>query len=86
MLISQLCHQRFMYQYAIVTVDFRQYAESGNAAKDWVVKSRLDQKYITSLIRERTKLPEEMRKSLFDKRFIFNAQDALKYGICDYLV
>lgn len=86
MLISQLCHQRFMYRYAIVTLDFRQYASSGDSAKDWVVKSRLDQKYITSLIRERTKLPEEIQKLLFDKVFIFNAQDALKYGICDYLV
>ena len=60
MLISQLCHQRFMYQYAILTIDFRQYAESGDTAKDWVVKRRLDQKYITLLIRERTKLPDEV--------------------------
>lgn len=86
MLISQLCHQRFMYRYAIVTLDFRQYASSGDSAKDWVVKSRLDQKYITALVKDRTKLPEEVQKSLFDKEFIFNAQDALKYGICDYLV
>ena len=86
MLISQLCHQRFMYRYAIVTLDFRQYASSGDSAKDWVVKSRLDQKYIAALVKDRTKLPEEVQKALFDKEFIFNAQDALKYGICDYLV
>ncbi len=85
-LYSILCHQRYIYQYAYISIDFVGIWKDSSKYEDLVRNTKLYRRFIHQLLKKYTKLPEYMLKNLFKERFLLTAEETVRYGICDQIL
>jgi len=86
LLYSILCYKRYIYKYASIIVNFMDVFSRVDKHENLVKNTELTRKVIKTILKEHTKLPENILKNLFKERFYFTAEDCIKYGICDKIV
>ncbi len=83
-----MSHQRLMYENTYVSVRL---VFDHRHLPTWYyhdIKTNTEslRRVLISLLREYTKLPEALLKTLFDKHIILSAADCKKYGLVDHIV
>lgn len=86
LLLAMVCHERWIYHYSVLHVDFRYFGEKSHKHIDSVSNTKVTKEFITRLFKSRSKLPPEIMKELFQQSFIFDAKQALQYGLVDGII
>ena len=80
------CSRRAMYTHATLNVDGSVFIKGAHLLEDVIHNSKLNFSIIKSILKRKTKLPDEKIESLKSARTFFTAEDCLKYGIVDELI
>ena len=86
LLYSIVGTSRTIYKYAYVIIDMVEDNINSNKLKDTVDNNVNIRKMIISILKKYTKLPKNIIKDLFTKRFLLNADECIKYNIVDKIV
>lgn len=86
LLFSIVCYRRFIFKYAFITIDFIDLWEKKEKYKDVKQNTKLIRNMIKKLFKKYTKLPTNILDNLFEQRYVFTAENAIKYGICDEII
>ena len=86
LLLAMVCHERWIYHYSVLHVDFRYFGEKSHKHIDSVSNTKVTKEFITRLFKSRSKLPPEIMRELFQQSFIFDAKQALQYGLVDGII
>lgn len=82
-LLSLVCHERWVYRYSVLDFDFRYMQDKGDKIIDTAVNTKKLQSFIFKLFKTRTKLKEQQLKQLFQSPFVFTADTAVQHGLVD---
>lgn len=82
-LLSLMCHERWVYKYSILHFDFRYLQTHSPKHVDAVVNTKTMKEFIHKLFKTKTKLPPAILSTLFTKSHVVNSAQALEYGIAD---
>lgn len=82
-LLSLMCHERWVSKYSILHFDFRYLHTKSPKHVDAVVNTKTIKEFIQKLFKTKTKLPTEISSALFTKSHVVNSTQALEYGIAD---
>lgn len=86
-LYSVLCYKRFITKNSIVSLDFVSLKDLYTNKHNNIVRNvSFMRNIIKNIFIEYTKLPKNIIANLFTKKFLFNAIECIKYGICDEIV
>lgn len=85
-LYSVLCYKRFITKNSLVSIDFNKLNDYSNKHNNIVRNISFMKNIIKNIFIEYTKLPKNIIDNLFTKKFLFNAIECIKYGICDEIV
>lgn len=80
------CARRYMFAHAILYVDVVYLTSWGRRLPDIVHNTGVIVGGLRDVLRERTRLPVAVLDALSLRRFKFNAQECLAYGLCDEIV
>ena len=80
------CHKRVMYAHAALVIHLVYNNEFGWMLRDVVENTALSMDTIRSILREKTRLPSDIIGDIHAKRFLFSADDCLKYGLVDEVI
>ena len=83
LLYSMLCHKRFIYEYAYITIDLVSTWVPAFKYEDVIANTKVNRGIILELFKKYARLPKTTLDNLFKERFYFSAKDAVKYGLCD---
>lgn len=85
-LYSIVCHKRFIYKHAFITINLVKTWEGAYKYEDIKRNTELYRKVVRMLFKKYTKIPREMLRNLFRERFYLNAEKCVEYGICDEIL
>lgn len=85
-LYSMLCHKRFIYQYAFITIDMVKIWEQTYKFEDIKENTKIYRQTVRNIFKKYTKLPKNILDNLFIKRFIFTPEECVKYSLCDEIL
>ena len=85
-IVSLVCHERFMYYKSTVQLDFRYTKMSESKAEDTVTNTKVVQAFVRRIFATRTKWPKQTLHSLFERAHVFDAATALELGLCDGII
>lgn len=85
-LYSIVCHKRFIYKHAFITINLVKTWEGAFKFEDIKKNTELYRKVVRILLKKYTKIPREMMRDLFKERFYISAQKSVEYGICDEIL
>ena len=86
LLLALVCHERWIYHYSVLHVDFRYFSEKSQKHVDSVANTKVIKEFILRIFKSRAKLPPEIIKELFQQSFVFDAKQALQYGLVDGII
>lgn len=86
LLLALVCHERWIYHYSVLHIDLRYFGERSQKHIDSVTNTKVIKEFILRLFKSRAKLPPEVIKDLFQQSFIFDAKQALQYGLVDGII
>jgi len=85
-IIAIVCHKRFMFAHSSIYIDYVYMQEKKVKYDDSKYNTIIVRNLITNLYKKYTKLPPTIIKTLFTKRYNFNANDCIKYGLVDIVI
>jgi len=83
---SLFCSRRFMYETASVKIFLRTTRMHGQLMDDVVANTRLFMTRLRAVLEERTRIPADVLDAMSGSVFMFDAQECLRYGLCDEIV
>lgn len=88
LLYSIICHKRYIYEYAFITIDMVNYYYNEHQLKydDLIKNTNIIRSIVTKLLNKYTQLPKQIIDNIFTQRYIFNAEESIKYGLCDEII
>ena len=75
-----------MYEKSYISIDLVGHTSTSRKFVDTITNTKFTMKMITSYFVKYTKFSNELIDNLFKKQYYFNASEALKYGLVDYIV
>ena len=85
-LILIISNFRYMHKDAYITLDFVTLSSPSYKYEDTVLNTMFVRKLIKTFFIKYTKLPNDILNNIFKKRFIIDAEEAIKYKIVDMIV
>ena len=86
MLPSIVAHRRYMYKNTVIRVELLVHYMKLTYFHDIFHNTKLLRDGIKTILKEFTRIPENVLKELFFNRTIINAEMALKYGMVDFII
>jgi ATP-dependent Clp protease protease subunit len=87
LLYSIICHKRYIYEYAFISIDMVNYFyDQSHKYNDIIENTKIIRSIILKLLLKYTKLPKNIIDNIFTKRYIFNVEESIKYGLCDEII
>lgn len=83
---SLFCMKRYMYVHGIVVIDMQYEIVYGNRLVDIRENTDALLGMLRTVLRQKTRIPEEVLRGLGDRRYTFDAAKCLEYGLCDEVV
>ena len=85
-LVMLTLKKRYMYEKSYIQIDLVSHSATSRKFVDTITNTKFTMKMITSYFVKYTKFSKELIDNLFKKQYYFNANEALKYGLVDYIV
>jgi ATP-dependent protease ClpP protease subunit len=85
-LVSLVCHERFLYYKSTIQLDFRYINMSESKAQDSATNTKVVQAFIRRIFATRTKWPKADLHTLFERAHVLDATRALEWGLCDGII
>lgn len=83
---SLFCMKRYMYEHGILVIDLEYDVMFGRRLADIRENTLSLLTVLTTILREKTKIPESVLQNLGNKSYTFTASQCLEYGLCDEIV
>ena len=86
LIVSLVCHERFLYYKSTVQLDFRYTKMNESKAVDTVTNTKILQAFVRRIFATRTKWPKSDLHTLFERAHVLSATRALELGLCDGII